>query len=182
MDESLQELETELKSLQLRRPAAHLSDRIGRDLAAPVHRPGPTLPRYTTTTNLRSWKWVGWRTAALAAVLALVAVLSLVKFKQPVAGDKSAKVQPDQLALADPAAQSQPGRTTRSDRAQPIAASNVLYDLKDEGPVYVNGETLARRMRYRYLDTYTLKNPRSNASLKWSVPRDEIRVLPVSMN
>ena len=68
------------------------------------------------------------------------------------------------------------------DRYQPVAATNVLYDLKDEGTVYLDGDTPARRLRYRYLDTYTWKNPRNNASLKWSVPRDEIRVLPASLH
>lgn len=183
MDESLQELEAELKSLQLQRPAAHLLDRIGRDLAAPGDEPAATaLPRYTTATNLRSWKWLGWRTTGLAAALALVVALSLVNFKQPVSRDKSAATQPVRLAVASPAVQTQSVSPARHDRYQPVAASNVLYDLKDEGPAYVDGDTPARRMRYRYLDTYTWKNPRGNASLKWSVPRDEICVLPVSMN
>jgi hypothetical protein len=41
-------------------------------------------------------------------------------------------------------------------------------------------DTSARQVRARYVDTYTWKNPRSNASLKWSVPRDEVRVIPTS--
>jgi hypothetical protein len=63
-----------------------------------------------------------------------------------------------------------------------VSVSNVLYDLKDEGTVRVEGQDPVRRLRYRYVDTYTWKNSSGNASLKWSVPRDEIRVLPVSFN
>jgi hypothetical protein len=32
------------------------------------------------------------------------------------------------------------------------------------------------------VDTYTWKNPRTNASIKWTVPRDEIRVIPATYN
>jgi hypothetical protein len=39
--------------------------------------------------------------------------------------------------------------------------------------------TAARRVRSSYVDTITWKNPKTNASLRWSVPRDEVRVMPV---
>ena len=66
------------------------------------------------------------------------------------------------------------------------AGSVQILNEAQTPPFYINepdatvDETL--RLRYRYLDTYTWKDPRSNASLKWSVPRDEIRVLPASLN
>ena len=65
---------------------------------------------------------------------------------------------------------------------EPVTASNVLYDLKDEGEVKLEGAASARQVRARYVDTYTWKNPRTNASIKWTVPRDEIRVVPASYN
>ena len=46
------------------------------------------------------------------------------------------------------------------------------------GPPYDDG-TAAHRVFQRYLDTYTWRNPRTNASLRWTVPRDEVRVVPV---
>ena len=180
MDEILQELENELKRLPPRRPSAGLWQKLERDLGPEVT--AETVRRYRTATNLGSWKWLGWRTAGVAAALALVAALSLVNFKEPVTDEKSDAIHPARLAVASPVEPTQPVNPTRNDRYQPVTASNVLYDLKDEGPAYVDGDTPARRLRYRYLDTYTWKNPRGNASLKWSVPRDEIRVLPVSMN
>jgi hypothetical protein len=40
--------------------------------------------------------------------------------------------------------------------------------------------TPARRVRQSYVDKITWENPRSNASLVWSVPREEVRVVPVN--
>lgn len=179
MDESLKELEAELKSLRPRRPAPLLLDRIGRDLGAPGDGvAGPTRPRYTTATNLGSWKWLGWRTVAIAATLGLVATIGWVNLQ-----DRTAPAAPAEQTVANNTPAPVPtGAAPSADHYRPVAATNVLYDLKDEGTVYVDGDTPARRLRYRYLDTYTWKNPRNNASLKWSVPRDEIRVLPVSLN
>lgn len=178
MDESLKELEAELKSLRLQRPAPALLDRIGRELAA-SESTAPVSPRYTAATNLNSWKWLGWRTAGVAAAIALVVAVSWMNLEQiaPAPG-----TPPDKVAGASPTQQTPVVRAPTTDGYQPVAAANVLYDLKDEGTVYVDGVTPARRVRYRYMDTYTWKNPRNNASLKWSVPRDEIRVIPASLN
>ena len=63
-------------------------------------------------------------------------------------------------------------------RARPVKAANLLYDLQDEGLVLLEDNTPVRRMRARYVDTYTWKNPATNASLTWSVPRDEVRMVP----
>ena len=65
---------------------------------------------------------------------------------------------------------------------QPVTAANVLYDLKDEGEVLIDGAAPSRQVRARYVDTYTWKNPRNNASIKWTVPRDEVRVVPASFS
>jgi len=45
--------------------------------------------------------------------------------------------------------------------------------------VTLDDGTTARRLRQSYLDRITWKNPETNASLVWSVPREEIRVVPV---
>jgi len=62
---------------------------------------------------------------------------------------------------------------------RPVAAENVLYAAQDEGLVALADGTPARRVRSSYVDTITWKNPRNNASLRWSVPREEVRVVPV---
>jgi hypothetical protein len=43
-------------------------------------------------------------------------------------------------------------------------------------------QTEGRQVRYRYVDTYTWRNPTTKASLRWSVPRDEVRVIRASLN
>jgi hypothetical protein len=63
---------------------------------------------------------------------------------------------------------------------RPVAAENILYATNDEGYVTLEDGTPARRVRAHYVDTITWKNPGGRASLRWTVPREEIRVVPVS--
>ena len=63
---------------------------------------------------------------------------------------------------------------------RPVAAENVLYSTRDEGYVTLADGTPARRVRSNYVDTITWKNPRNNASLRWTMPREEVRVVPVN--
>jgi hypothetical protein len=63
---------------------------------------------------------------------------------------------------------------------KPVAAENILYAARDEGLVLLDNGMPARRARLNYVDTIIWENPRTNASLKWSVPREEVRVVPIS--
>ena len=175
MDESLQQLEDELKSLRLRSPSPQLVDRLTTELAAETDELAVPVRRYTSATNLGSWKWLGWRIAGVAAALALVAAVTFVAFKPrpPVATEPTAGLAVNTPINPTPS-------FPPADQYQPVAAANVLYEVKDEGIVEIDGAPSARQVRARYVDTYTWKNPRKNASLKWTVPRDEIRVLPAS--
>lgn len=193
MDESLQELENELKALQPHRPSVLLRAKIERDLAsAATPAAVDSRPRYTSATSLRSWKWAGWRmTGALTAVAAISFVIWQTQRSQTLVPDDGATV--DEIAHV-PSANNE--RSTTVDRSgtmladandaknlyRPVRAANVLYDLLDEGAVMLENETAARKVRARYVDTYTFKNPTTNASLKLSVPRDEVRILPASFH
>lgn len=201
MDDTLQDLENELKALRPRRPSTLLRARIEHDLASPSapaqSDSAPAAPavarRYTSATTLRSWKWLGWQMAAAAAI-ALTVSLGVWQWqsgKQLPATGAEVAVAPgnDSSAASVPAPDREPPATQRmlaaADRAdvyRPVKAANVLYELKDEGPVMLEDNTPARRLRARYLDTYTWKNPATNASLKWSVPRDEVRVMPTNFH
>ena len=103
-----------------------------------------------------------WAWAALPLAAALVGVVLLK--------DKAA-VAPVAPALA-------PARTLTT--YKPVSAQNLLYDSRDEGLVTLADGTTARRYRSSYVDTITWKNPGTQASLRWSVPRTEERVVPVS--
>ena len=208
MDDSLQNLENELKALRPRRPSALLRARVEHELApeaqgaAAADTPAPVIRtavdaaeirRYASATTLRSWKWFSWQMAAAAGV-ALVVSLGVWRFVAPspaqdevdaTALANTASVDDQSLApraLSSPASNRAIAARTAPDAFQPVKAANVLYDVRDEGVVFLEDNTPARAVRARYVDTYTWKNPATNASLKWSVPRDEVRVLPASFH
>ncbi|HVZ65222.1 MAG TPA: hypothetical protein VG936_11670 [Lacunisphaera sp.] len=177
MDESFHELEAELKSLRLHGSSAGLKERIARELAADEKT--ASVRRYTSATNLGGWKWHGWKLAGLAAIVAIIAAASW----------RNLSIHETAVSTLPPAARrtaAAPGTSIANvvapTRFPEVAATNVLYDMKDEGTIYLDDDRSARRVRYRFLDTYTFRNPRTNASLKWSVPRDEIRVIPATLN
>jgi hypothetical protein len=202
MDDPLHDLENELKALRPRRPSALLRARVERALAtghavpseAPATPAASPAPRYTSATSLRSWKWISWQLAAAASVALAV---SVGVWRWQVAGrdpadalPSVARAAPATPAATDPVSRPEPSGTVRNgdrllastapDVYRPVKAANLLYDLQDEGLVLLEDNTPGRRVRARYVDTYTWKNPATNASVKWSVPREEVRVLPAN--
>lgn len=152
MDDELQQLEAELKRLRPAAPSRQLLARLDRELAAPARRAAPTW-----------WLWAG--ALPIAAALAVMITLAARRDSpRPANAPQEIAAVP---ALA-PAA------------FQPVAAENVLYAAQDDGLVTLADGTPARRERLNYVDTITWKNPRTNASVRWSVPREEVRVVPVS--
>lgn len=162
MDESLQELENELKRLTPRGPSAALLGALERELGAAV--PAEPVRRYATATSLRSWKWASWSLAGAAAAIALVILLQ----RKP--ARDATPVEP-----AAPAA-------VAVNRYEPIQATSVLYDLQESAPTTLPDRTEGREVRYRFVDTYTWRNPATNASLRWSVPRDEVRLVRANLD
>jgi len=171
MDETLQELENELKRLTPRRPSPALLQAFERELG---HEPTDiSAHRQATATNLRSWKWATWSLAGVAAATALVAV---VQFNH-----QSPKAPAPSLATVAPV--SAPKTVLNPlNRYEPVKATSVLYDLKEDGAATLPDQTEGRQVRYRYVDTYTWKNPATHASLRWSVPRDEVRLVRASLD
>ena len=166
MDDELQQLEDELKRLRPAAPTRDFLARIERELAAPVAIPVPirrAAPLW--------WLWA----AALpgAAAIAVVVTLATRDHPQPIAP------LPTPIAtVAKPTVAEQ--LVAESAAAfKPVTAENVLYAARDEGLVTLEDGTPARRERLNYVDTIVWKNPRTNASVRWTVPREEIRVVPV---
>lgn len=201
-DITLQDLENELKALRPRRPSVLLRARVEHELsqpadaaraAAPEAKPASVAapaPRYTSATTLRSWKWFSWQMAAAAGVALAVSLgvwrRQAAETPAPHAPDPQTFAEVDRRAsepsVLAPSSEAEPRALATRDTYRPVKAANVLYDLQDEGPVLLEDNTPARRVRARYVDTYTWKNPATNSSLKWSVPRDEVRVMPASFH
>lgn len=116
------------------------------------------LTRARRPERPRSVMWLAFSALASAAMVALVLTMH-------------------QRPQADLARTAESKATAVS--FQPVAAENLLLGARDEGLVDLGHGITARRVRESYLDTITWKNPRTNASLQWTVPREEIRVVPV---
>lgn len=158
MDDDLQSLEAELKRLRPRAPSAELQARLAGELA----------PR-------RRAPWA-WAALPLAAGFAVVCALQF----RPAPGPTPPAESPVMAVAENPAPSETPARTMAADLYKPVAAENVLYDSRDDGIITLADGSRARRVRNSYVDTITWRNPQTNASLRWSVPRSEVRVVPVS--
>lgn len=154
MDDELDQLEAELKRLRPMAPSDELIARLGRELdRAPANR----------RAGRTWWLWAG----ALPIAAALAILITVVT--RPDAG-RAFPVPPSASAVDGSA----------DAPFQPVAADNLLYAARDDGLVTLSDGTPARRERLDYVDTITWKDPRTNASVRWSVPREEVRVVPVS--
>jgi hypothetical protein len=176
MDESLQELENELKRLTPRSPSSALLVALGRELG-PARAAAPAR-RDSTATSLGSWKWATW---PLAGAAALIALGLLVRSNRPLPAAPAEPAPAANVAAATTAVETvQP--MVGANRYEPVRASSVLYDLQEGAPTKLPDRTEGREVRYRYVDTYTWKNPATNASVRWSVPRDEVRLVRANLD
>ena len=160
MDDEHRELERELAQLRPAAPSRHLIERVDRALGSETAA-RPTAPR------------VGWWWTLPAAAALAFGILRLASDRPaPAVSSKSGSgSRPADIASDAPAA---------SAAFKTVAAENILVSARDEGIVTLDDGTPARRERLQFVDTITWKNPRTNASLTWRVPREEVRVVPVS--
>jgi hypothetical protein len=157
MDDDLNHLEGELKRLQPARVSDRLVTRIGRELAT-------SHPAQTRAARLTWIRWTGLPAAAAV-------VLLFTHFFSPSVTDAGLNAI-DMKAAAPTAAAA----------LKPVAAENLLLSALDEGLVTLSDGTTARRERLEFVDSVTWKNPATNASLTWQVPREEVRFVPVSFH
>jgi len=175
MDDQHQDLERELQALKPVAPSATLWRQLETDLQSS---PAAARPRYRSATTLSSWKWAGWQIAAAAAV-AIVGTAAVMRILTP---STPAPAPAPVVAQNAPARASTPAITAGADIYQPVKAENLLYDLRDEGQVMLANDQAARRTRYHFVDTFTWKNQRGNATVRWTIPREEVRFVPVAQN
>lgn len=178
MDESLLELENELKRLSPRRPSRAMLAALERELAqGQPSVAAEKAVRDDTATTVRSWNWALWSLAGAAAALA-------VAFALHSAFDRSLpqRSTPEIARQADGSTAPAAAATVAPDRYEPVQASSVLYAMHESPPTKLPDRTEAREVRYRFVDTYTWKNPARNASVRWSVPRDEVRFIRANLD
>jgi hypothetical protein len=158
MDDETDKLEAELSHLRPAAPSRVLLKRIDSELAVVV------APR--------AFPWTEW---ILAAALPAAAAITLLLTQFPRSREAP--------AVSDPRSSMAAGGTAidfKEASLKPVAAEKVLVSASDGGLVTLMDGTPARRERVHYVDTITWRNPRTNASLTWSVPREEVRVVPIA--
>lgn len=160
MDDDVKQLEAELKRLQPTPPSPVLMARIERDLG---HVEAPRRPAEI--------RWLWWVALPLAAAAAVIVALSPALHTRV---EPAAKVNGGTAPIIEAVT------ANESASLKPVAAENLLVGASDEGLITLQDGTPARRERLQYVDTITWKNPRTNASLTWRVPREEVRVVPIS--
>jgi len=164
------ELESELKKLRPRPVSPDLRARIevalveteaaGRGTATAGVLPRPRRFR-------PNWLALGLGLAAATAFL----VLARVNVDRP---SKSTG-----LALLTPAPITPTAKAV--DSFVPSAMTQVVYDVKDEGLHYAEGnDEPMRRLRSRKRETVQWKNPQTGASLRVTYPKEEVTLIPIS--
>ncbi len=172
MDDELSQLEAELKRLRPAAPTRDFLARIECELSTPSAAPvaAPVVRRPAPLW----WLW-----AAVLPAAAALAVIGTVAVRHRLPSVAKAATASPTLATVAPSPDTPPTSRESAAAFKPVAAENVLYAAQDEGLVTLDDGTPARRERLNYVDTITWKNPRTNALVRWTVPREEVRVVPV---
>jgi len=164
------ELEAELKKLRPRPVTPELEARIEVSLAETeaAGRGVATAGVLPKQRRFRpNWFALGLGLAAAATFL----ILARVNVDRPSKQTGLALLTP---APITPAAKAVDGFV-------PAAMTQVLYDTKDEGLHFTDGQDEPmRRLRSRKRETVQWKNPQTGASLRVSYPKEEVTLIPIS--
>lgn len=112
---------------------------------------------FAPVTEFPRWRrWAGWSCAAAVLVsFGLAAIAPSQRLNSTTARNAQAQLQP-------------------------VAADQVVLQTKDDGVVTLPDGGQARRYRIKSVDTVTWSDPKTGASLSWTVPREDVRLVPVS--
>ena len=163
------ELEAELKKLRPRLASPGLVARIEISLAEEAAGRGTAtagvLPKQQKRFRM-NWIGLGLGLAAAATFL----LLARVNVDRPSKSPGLALLTPAPVA---PAAKVDEGFV-------PAALTQVVYDRKDEGLHYAEGQDEPmRRVRSRKRETVQWNNPQTGATLRVSYPKEEVTLIPV---
>lgn len=168
MNDELEDMEASLRSLSPRRPSSRVWEAIQPRLSEPVHT--AASGEETFTSGPSPWR-LWFPPVGLAA--ACLALLLLWPRNDEIQGHRLSN--DERVSRAEATA-----RTEAPPRLMPVAAEAILCSSEDEGIVSLSNGRTARKLRREYLDIYTWRDPKTNASLRWVMPREEVRVIPVS--
>jgi hypothetical protein len=152
------DLEAQLRALSPAAPSAGLASRIERELAAApraVATAGVIARPTRAALVLRGLRDLGWAGAGAGAMLAAMALFSPVKKAAPPVVEEQAY---------------EPAESSRELVA--VDDSNELIETED-GPV--------RQVRYTYRERMAWAHPGTGARLEIEVPREDVVLLPVSL-
>jgi hypothetical protein len=121
----------------------------------------------------------------VATAAAVVLLLARINTDQTRNEDKEiAQVAP--ASETRPALPAFPGGSSvdgsvSSNKFVPAAATQVVYNTRDEGLQFADGSRQPlRRLRYQTRQTWQWRNPSTGASLRVSYPSEEVVLIPVS--
>lgn len=164
MSDDFTDLETELKQLRPRalRPA-------------PLARLAAASPDAKSESRAGVIVWL-WPALGAAAAVALM-LLGVAHFSN----------SPDDAPGRAPTFAASPsapfGRAARGSqgglRLTPVSATNTFYGADVERTVRMSDDVAAQQVRLRYVDTVTWRDPQRGATFQWSVPREEVVMMPV---
>lgn len=158
MDDEHEILERELQRLRPRGPSPRLEAALARELGA---RRVALFPRR-----------LAWAAAiAFAALLAAGAGWRASRPASAVSGETVARPAERGRDAVPPA-----------DGYTPVAAERTIYAVADEGFVALDDGRPARRVRHHFVDTILWRDSATNASVRWSVPGEEVRIVPASFH
>lgn len=163
------DLETHLRALRPTPPAPALEQRIARALAEAPPTSAPAagvLRRPASVGRVGHWlRDLGWAAAGAAAAFAVLALLS-----------PRARPLAQLLTTPEPSAE-----TAAVNTFEHAAATEELIATQDSAEVIETEDGLVRPVRYSYRERHAWANPRTGARMEIEVPREDVYLVPVSL-
>jgi hypothetical protein len=178
------DVENELKKLRPAQPSENLIARVERALAEPAK------SRASVSDANDGWWWrftenpykIGFALAAAAALFIVLAQISTDRTpKRRESVVQFSPVPETRSVLPARRGGSRAEGSTSSNEFLPAAATQVVYNTRDEGLQFTDrSEQPLRRLRYQTQETWQWRNPATGASLRVSYPSEEVVLIPIS--
>ncbi len=176
-DESLRQLEEELRALVPSAPSGGLRDRIFAALQDPVPTEIRELPASPSDLQPAGRGWFGWVPLAAAAAVAMLAV---VVFPGPKGGHElvtgSSSIEAPMPQTSDPV-------SVNADQVSPVSWKPVSADSRLEHLGYdglrSDAQATYRQIRTRSLERRTFIDPTDGTTVEVVFPRENIHLVPV---